>query len=289
MHFPRHLSLGLFLAITGRLYADNAAAIELFNQRKYAEAQAAFEEQIATDPKDMAAHRYLGRIAERQQKFEEALNQFETALILAPEEPQCLFEFGRASVTAAGKNGMSLKALSQVNSGRNAMEKAVELAPTNVEFRLGLGEFYLKAPEMAGGSMEKAYEQVDEVRKIDAPRALPLFAALKAKENKYAEASAAWEEVLKTTPDDFTTLYNFGKMAALSGQNLDRGIEALKKCLTLPSRGGIGYGLIHFQLGQISEKKDDLPGAREAYQTSLKLEPSNRQVAEALAKLPPQR
>jgi len=280
--------LCLFLAIVGRLHADNAAAIELFNQRKYAEAQAAFEERIATDSKDITAHRYLGRIAERQQKFDEALNHFETALILAPEDPQCLFEFGGASVTAAGKNGTSLKALSQANSGRNALEKAVELVPTNVEFRLGLGEFYLKAPEMVGGSIEKAYEQVDAIRKIDAPRALPLFAMLKAKEGKFVEASAAWEEVLKTTPDDFTALYNFGKMAAASGQNLDRGTEALKKCLTLPSRGGVSPGLIHFQLGQICEKKNDVAGAREAYQAALKLEPLNRLVAEALAKLPPQ-
>ena len=92
--------------------------------------------------------------------------------------------------------------------------------------------------------------------------------------------------MLKTNPDDYTALYQIGRLAALTGQFVDRGIASLRRCLELtPPPGPQSHAAVHWRLGQLFEKKNDRAGARAAYEAALKLDPNFAQAVEALKKL----
>ena len=107
-------------------------------------------------------------------------------------------------------------------------------------------------------------------------------------EKKFAEAFAEFDEVLKTSTDDFAALYQIGRLAATTGQFIDRGVTSLRRCLELPAPTTPnipGHAAAQWRLGQLLEKKSDVPGARAAYEAAVKLDPSFTPATEALKKL----
>ena len=142
--------------------------------------------------------------------------------------------------------------------------------------------------KQAGGGLDKATAQAEAITKIDAQRGRFVFATLYVGEKKYAEALAQFEEALKTNPDDYTCLYQIGRLAAVTGQYLDRGLTCLRRCLELPSPDSPntpGHAAAHWSIGTILEAKKDLPAARAAYEAAVKLEPQFTPAAAALKKL----
>ena len=89
-----------------------------------------------------------------------------------------------------------------------------------------------------------------------------------------------------TPPDNYPALYQFGRAVSLSSEHIDRGMEALKKCLTLePSPGAPGHDAAQCRLGNLWEKKGDKNAARAAYRESLALNPNFKEASESLKKL----
>ncbi|MCX6951134.1 MAG: tetratricopeptide repeat protein, partial [Verrucomicrobia bacterium] len=96
---------------------------------------------------------------------------------------------------------------------------------------------------------------------------------------------AEFDEVLRANADDFLALYQVGRAAALSGERLERGREALQRCLTLVPPSGDGMPTLastHHRLGNILEKLGDRPGAQAHYAAALRLLPDFRPEKEAL-------
>jgi tetratricopeptide (TPR) repeat protein len=115
------------------------------------------------------------------------------------------------------------------------------------------------------------------------------FATFYVSDKKYDKALAEFDEVLKTQPDDFNALYQVGRLAALTGQYVDRGIASLRRCLELelpPEHNGPGKAAAQWRLGNLLEKKNDRGGARAAYESAVKLDPNFAPAAEALRKMP---
>jgi tetratricopeptide (TPR) repeat protein len=157
--------------------------------------------------------------------------------------------------------------------------------PDNLDAREGLLQFYAQAPWPIGSS-SKAAAQAAEIAKRDPVRGLLAQITLKTSEKKYADATALCESFLKQTPDSFHALYQIGRLASLSGENLDRGIVTLRRCLALtPPPNYATHANVQFRLGTLLQKQGDQPAARAAYQASLKLDPGYKNAADALAKL----
>jgi tetratricopeptide (TPR) repeat protein len=146
--------------------------------------------------------------------------------------------------------------------------------------------FYQQAPVIVCCVLDKAHLQADEIKKLNPTRGHQAAAGLYLTEKKYPEAFAEFDEVLKDRPDDYSTLYQIGRLAAVSGEQLDRGLAALQRCLAqTPGENQPGYAAVHWRIGNILEKKDDKPGARAAYEAALKIDPKFSQAAESLKKL----
>jgi len=283
---PACLSFALILALSfPPVYAgplDNAIA--LYRDKKYPEARAALEKLAAAEPTNAAAAYYYGmtlRLRGDQTAIDDAVPWLAKAVELEPDNATYLADFGGSSMQLAGKT----RSLSAANRGRDAMLKAIELNPENLQAREGIMQFYSQAPWPIGSS-SKAYAQAEEIRKRDATRGLIALITLKSSEKKYAEASALCEEVLRRSPDDFPALYQVGRLASISGDNLDRGLYCLRRCLALtPPPNQPGHVAAHYRIGVIMEKKADKAAARVAYESALRLDPKFKPALDAVAKL----
>ena len=104
-------------------------------------------------------------------------------------------------------------------------------------------------------------------------------ATLAIAEKRYEAAFAPFDSVLRQSPDDFFALYHIGRCAALSGRQVDRGIAALERCLTLSEPQADGRptrACVHYRLGNLLEKKGDLVAARAAYAAATREHPDFR-------------
>ena len=102
-------------------------------------------------------------------KRKEALERFEHAADLAPGNADYQFWIASASFDHVDDVGMLTK-MSLAGDGRKAFEKAIALDPGHVAARVGLAQFYLDAPGMAGGSVEKAKAQGDALLALPGKR-----------------------------------------------------------------------------------------------------------------------
>ncbi|MDI1320258.1 MAG: tetratricopeptide repeat protein [bacterium] len=265
--------------------ADYRAAVEFYTQHKPLEAQQAFEMLATAHPADGDVQFYLGRLALQRDDAEKAVAYLEKSVQLTPNDSRYHHRLGDAYGRTAQKASL-FSQMGLAKKCRTEYEKAVELDGKNLDARQSLMSFYLQAPGFAGGSNEKALEQALAVKQINLLRGRQLCAQVYAADKKYDQAFAEFDAALKSSPDDYTSLYQVGRLAANTGQSLDRGLASLRRCVELtPPEGEPGHAAAHWRIGNLLEKKGDKPGARAAYEAALKVDPKFAQASEALKKL----
>ena len=283
------MTFRLFLLLVLGAAAAAAAplddAIALYRAKKYPAARAALEAIATAEPANAAACYYLGMTLRHRgdaTALDDAVPWLQKAAELEPTNATYLSDFGGTSLQLAAKNN----SLTAATRGRAAMEKALELDPTDLDTRQGLFEFYEQAPWPLGSSA-KAAEQLAEIRKHDPDRATALSVRMRAEAKDYATAFKICDELLAKNPADYTALYQYGRTASVSGLNLERGLACLQKALTLspPSPASPSASNVWNRIGVIREKLGRVPEARAAYATALKLDVANRQAATALDRL----
>jgi tetratricopeptide (TPR) repeat protein len=256
----------------------------------------------------------------RREQFAAAVPLLEKCVAAEPGRSKFHQWLGRALGLNAAQKGITSSVMS-IRKVKAAFEKAIELDPLNLEARNDLAIMYVAVPRLLGGSKAKAAEQVAFIRRHDPALATQIDGDFLASEKKYDAALAAynesarlhsrpiihvrislvhqqnkkWEEsfaalerALALDPNHPLALYQIGRTAALSGQQLDRGEKCLRTYLAIPVREELenpSIAAAHFRLGNILEKKGDSTGARAEYETALKIDPKQKLAREALAKL----
>lgn len=320
VHTILAVALGVFVMSCGSQKLDPLQqGINSFEAADDDNAKMHFETLLADDPENADALYYLGRIAMRSKDFSAAVDHFEKAVVLDDTKSNYHLQLGAAYA-------QQIQTLGFMEQGRLApkikteFEKAVERGPSNVDARNALAQFYLRAPAIVGGSKEKAMEQLAAIKEID-PREGHLLSARvymtdknydaaekeykamlsadandvdahfqmgflhQAKED-YARASTAFEKVLKLDDKHHGAAYQIGRTALFSGENLERGAEALTSYLkTQPGPGLPSWAHAHWRLGDIYAKMGDTDRARTEYETALKLDPELKEAKEALDNL----
>jgi tetratricopeptide (TPR) repeat protein len=275
------------LTSIGRLHAATLAeAQELYRAKRYAEARTAFEQVAAADPHNAEAPYRLGMLALMRDEQEEAVKWLEKATALAPRSSPYFKALGDAYGLSAQKAGL----FSKPGFARKclaAYEKGVALDPQSVSARYALYTFYRQAPAFAGGGVDKARAQAQEIQKLDVVRGTLALVELSVAGKKYEEAFETLENFRRSHPEVLDTFYQIGRVAALSGLRLDEGAASLKEYLThTPNNNQPPLWSAHWWLGQIFEKKGDPATARAEYEAALKLNPTQPQLLEAIKRLP---
>lgn len=262
-----------------------SAAIELFSARRYPEARVALERIVAATPDNAAALHYLGRTLVARHDLgavEEGLRHLARAAELEPRNAVYLGIYGGAALQHAGRT----RSLLHATRGREAMEQALALDPGYLDAREGLFHFYQRAPWPLGSSA-KADAQLEEIRRRDPDLATVLSVGSRVNAKDYAGAFQLCNEVLARQPDNYTALYHLGRCASISGQQLERGLASLQKCLTLapPTPAAPSHSNVWHRIGNVLEQLQRPDDARAAYRSALERDPNNRQATEALTRL----
>ena len=284
----RHFLLLAFTAVIAHaaLPPEKTESVRaLLREHHVPQAESAANALVAANPAEPEAYLLLGSVNLAKGDADAAVAAYGKATELAPNNSDYQRQLGDAYGFAAQKAGM-FSVMGLAKKCRIAYEKALELDPTNLDAHTGLMTYCQQAPGIAGGGMDKAYAQAAEIKKLDEVRGRVAYATLYTAEKKYPDAFAEFDAVLKTSPDSYHALYQLGKLAALSGQQVDRGIAALKRCLTLsPPAGAPGRDAANWRIGNLYEKKGDLAAARAAYQSALAINPGFQQAIDSLKKL----
>ena len=259
-----------------------------------------------------------GKAALEKNDAPKAVDLLEEAVELNPRSSEYYDWLGKAYGTQAQKAG-KLKQPFLAKKTKDAWEKAIVLDPNNLEAREDIIQYYLQAPGFLGGSKEKARDAAFEVKKRNAYRGAFVvanvcgaikdqpcveremksvianfpdsasgyssLAAYYANARDYERAFAVVEARLKARPSDPAALYSFGRTASLSGQNLERGEQALRAYIAAPLSGGPAVANAHHRLGMIAERRGAKDVARREYQTALQLNPNLQEAKKALAAL----
>ena len=259
-------------------------ALALYAQKRYPEARLTLEKITASEPTNAAACHYLGLTLRQRaddRAIEDALPWLGKATELAPTNATYLTSFGIAALQSAGKT----RSVSTATRGRDAIIRAIELEPDNLDAREALLQFYASAPWPIG-SRTKAKEQAEAIAQRNATRGLFAHVLIKTSEKKYDEAIGLCEKSLEQNPDFYPALAELGRLAVASGTKLDRGLTALRRCLQLePPLGQATHALIHYRIGTLHLKLNDKTAARAAFTHALQLDPQLKRAADALAKL----
>lgn len=263
---------------------DFTRALQLYESRRYSEARERFALLARERLDDPEIHFYRGRLALWFDDARGALELLEKGARSSPDDPRLHNALGDAYGLMAQTAPLLLK-LGWAKKCLAAYERAVELAPRNVDFRWSLLAYYGVAPALAGGGKLKAFEQARVIRSLDPASGRIAFATLFLAEKRTAAAFLEVDSFLRENPDSFLALYQLGRCAAMSGEELDRGAAALRRCLAIRPPTGDGlpsHANVHYRLGNILEKRGDYNGARIAYATALELEPDFRPEKSAL-------
>ncbi len=185
----------------------------LLQQRKYKEAKAVFETLLKKDDNNAEAHLYLGMVYlnrnNPENNVDEAVDETEKAVELAPNNAECQYGYGAALGTKVRNAGV-IKQMFLAPKIKKAFQRAVELDPKHVQARLGLAQYYFMAPSIAGGDEEEGWKQVDEIIKLDEVAGRLTKAGFLERQKKNDDAEKEYRSLISSRPNDWRIWKAYG-------------------------------------------------------------------------------
>lgn len=132
---------------------------------------------LQSNPHDGSAHLLLCRAFLSEELTEEAVSECQSAAASEPSSSDAQDWLGRAYGLKADRSG-PFSGFSLARKVRDAFEAAVRLNPRNPDAFDDLGEYYVEAPGLVGGGMDKATELATQAKSILPERAQILRAMI---------------------------------------------------------------------------------------------------------------
>ncbi len=272
--------------------------------------------ELASSPKSAETHALQCALYGSIEKRDQAVGECEAASAAAPSSSEAALALARAYGDKADHSG-ALTGMRMVGKIRSNFERAVQLDPGSVEALSDLGQFYVEAPGVVGGGLDKARTLIAKLQPLSAARAHRLagMIAVKAKDEKTAEAEFNAELSAGQTPEAYVDLANFyrnhkqpdraAEEARLAlthdthhgPDSLDAAAmllelkhdtkaadDALRAYLKTPQNGVASYARAHVLLGNRLRSEGDTKGAQQEFSAALALahdyEPARRGAGE---------
>jgi tetratricopeptide (TPR) repeat protein len=216
----------VFLLLSGvRLLADDAQVNALLQQGRVDEAQAALQRTITAKPDNASAHQMLCRVFYAQEMADEAIRECELSATQDPSNSNTQMWLGRAYGMKAS-HANPLVAFSLARKVRYAFERAVQLDPQNIQAMSDLGQFYVYAPSIVGGGLDKARTLASQMQPRYASQAHRLLGLTAAQNKDITTAEAEFKKAIlaSRTPAAYIDLSQFYQQQ----KQTDKAIEALQ-------------------------------------------------------------
>lgn len=204
---------------------------------------------------------------------------------------------------------------------RRDLEKAVDLDPGNVDYRMDLLEYYTGAPGIAGGSKKKAMEQAEAIAKLDSVQGYIARGRVYLAEDKTQAAEAQYLEGLAQLPDNYDLNirlvlsygqreayakayeaigrwkenapedtradYQLGRLAAISGKYLSDGETGLRRYLAIEEvpENGPELHWAYYRLGLVLRHLGQTDAATAAFEKARQMGAEDKQLLATLDEL----
>ena len=308
------ITAGLLLTLAG-LGAKSGNAVDAISSERDAAERALMLGQVdaavdglhnllTKNPKDAQAHLLLCRAFYAEDLPDAAVDECEAAMDGLSDSSEAQDWLGRACGMKA-QNAGPIAGYKLARRVQAAFERAVNLDPKNSAAVDDLAEYYIGAPAIIGGGVDKAEALANRVLSV-APQAAHRTRALAAEANKdYSRAEREFRAAVGVAgrPDAWVDLGHYYARR----KQYDLAVDALRKCLTADPRMDAavvdaasilmemdseretaerslrGYlsgkaksdaapaFKVHEQLGSVLMKKGDAAGAKIEFEEALKL------------------
>jgi tetratricopeptide (TPR) repeat protein len=299
----------LFLLLSGArlLLADNARANTLLQQGRVEEASAVLKESLAAEPGDALAHQLLCRVYYAQEQADPAIQECELAAFSDASMSDNQMWLGRAYGLKASHASL-FNALSLAKKVCIAFERAVELDDENIHAMSDLGEFYVAAPGIVGGGLDKAQSLAAKMQPHYPAQSHRLLALIAEKKSNMVTAEAEFKRAVAAgrSPDAYIDLGHFYRRKHQTDkvlQTLQAAIDAdhrkdaalvdaasilteahlspqlaetlLRTYLSSPAKSDEAPAFkVHLQLGKLLAQRGDSTGAHREYAAAVALAPN---------------
>jgi tetratricopeptide (TPR) repeat protein len=185
-------------------------------------------------PEEAAALIERGKGFYAKEDYQRAMEAFEEAVKLAPNVSEYHVWLGRAYGRRAESTSKwrFLSALSLAGKTRESFERAVELDNTNKDALLSLFDFYLEAPGMVGGGIEKAEQLAARIEKIYPAQGARSWAAIYEKRGEFDRAGQRLRQARELEPDEVGHLLSLASFLSRRGR-YDESDELYQQALQL--------------------------------------------------------
>jgi tetratricopeptide (TPR) repeat protein len=299
----------LFFLLSGArlLLADNVRANALLQQGRVEEAGTLLKASLATQPGDALAHQLLCRVYYAEEMADPAIQECELAAASDGSMSDNQMWLGRAYGLKASHANL-FNALPLAKKVGSAFERAVELDGENIHAMSDLGEFYVAAPGIVGGGLDKAQALAAKMQPHYPSQSHRLLALIAEKKNDIGTAEAEFKEAVAAgrSADAYIDLGHFYRRQHQTDKvlsTLQEGIDAdrrrdaalvdaasiltaarlspqlaeslLRTYLSSPAKSDEAPAFkVHLQLGKLLAQQGDSAGAHREYAAAIALAPN---------------
>ncbi len=140
-------------------------AEKLYAENKLSEAKKLFDDYLKTNPNHSKAIEYLGDIAGKEQKWDEAITYYKKLKTKYPSTANYHYKYGGAMGMKA-KSVNKFKALGMIDDIETAFLTASKLDAKHIDTRWALVMLYIELPAIVGGSETKAQKYATELMNL---------------------------------------------------------------------------------------------------------------------------
>ena len=140
---------------------------QLFQEKKYAEAETLLKLHLHQNPDDTKAVELLGDSFGYRSLWDEAIYRYKKLTKSDHKNANYHYKYGGALGMKALKLN-KFRALGLLGDIKSSFLKAAELDPDHIETRWALVELYMQLPGIVGGSKKKSLKYAEELQKLSA-------------------------------------------------------------------------------------------------------------------------
>lgn len=211
--------------------SDARAALE---QGRADEAISLLKPMIAANANNAEAHNLLCRVYYSEGRLDDAVRECQTAVNQSPNSSEYHLWLARALGDKADHASI-FSAYGMAKQVRNHFELAAKLDPGNVDALTDLGEFYVEAPGIVGGGVDKAQQLVNQLESKNASRAHWLKARIAEHNKNFSTAEAEYKKAIETgtnVPEAWVNLAGFYRKR----NNIDAAVDAVRNAIKADSK-----------------------------------------------------
>ena len=173
---------------------------------------------LAAQPlEDSAVAALLGQCYFMSGEYKKATDIFEK-LIAQDSETSVYHLWAGRGYGRRAESAFALNAMAYAGKARGHLERAFELDPANKEAQDDLFDFYVQAPGVVGGGLDKASKLASKIGKRDAAEGMYDLARIAEARKDYEAAEADYRRAIELAPHQIGRVLDLAKFLARRGR-----------------------------------------------------------------------